>query len=58
MLTNVKIESYAKHICQAERIGKDQRRTSFKFCASRMGALRDLRLWQLAQGLYSAQEVL
>ena len=58
-LTNLNIELYVKYICKTETLGQDEtlRKTSFKTCAGRLGALRDLRLQQLAQGLYTSQTV-
>ena len=58
-LTNLNIELYVKYICKEEVLGHGatKRKTSFKTCAGRLGALRDLRLQQLAQGLYTAQQV-
>ena len=60
ILTNLNIELYVKYICKKETLGQGEtlRSTSFKTCAGRLGALRDLRLQQLAQGLYTSQEVL
>ena len=60
VLTNLNIELYVKYICKEETLGHGatKRKTSFKTCAGKLGALQDLRLQQLTQGLYTAQEVL
>ena len=54
VLSNWTIERYTKYICKDEVLGlgtDQQRNTSFKHCAGKLGALRDLRLKQLADGL-------
>ena len=60
VLNNWTIERYTKFICKDEVLGlgtDQQRKTSFKHCAGKLGALRDLRLKQLAEGLYTAEQV-
>ena len=60
VLSNWTTERYTKFICKDEVLGvgtDQQRKTSFKHCAGKLGALRDLRLKQLAEGLYTADQV-
>ena len=59
VVTDLKSELYTKYICKQEVIGvgDKRRKASFRYCATRICALRDLRLFQLSQGLYTAQQV-
>lgn len=57
-LTDATSELYARFVCKEELLGPAPGRpTSFKYAAGRLLALRDLRLQQLSQGLYSEKEV-
>ena len=57
-LSDETIELYCRFVCKEQRVGRGQARaSSFKYAAQHILALRDLRLQQLSEGLYSAREV-
>ncbi len=58
MLSDPTSEEYARFICKEERLGAAPGRpTSFKYCAGKIQSIRDLRLQQMSQGLFTAREV-
>ena len=57
-LSDETIELYCRFVCKEQRVGRAPGRpSSFKYAAQHILALRDLRLQQLSEGLYTAREV-